>query len=299
MRRRSGLASLLVVAGVGAILAGSLPTAVAAIPVVGKAPAIVVPQGNAKCDYQIGRAYDLPKGVKVVSRDREAKPARHAYNVCYVNAYQTQPQEIQWWKQHHNNLLLKKPGGGYVVDSYWGEVLLDVGTAKKRQAIAGIVNKWIAGCKADGFDAVEPDNLDSWTRSKGELTKSDNFDFAKLIIQGAHEAGLAIAQKNAAGQTALGRQDRLRLRRRRRVRPLARVRRVHQRPMAIAGLRRRVPGAGLQALVQQVGRPGVGGPPRPQRHRPRLSPLRLRRLLTLFSPCHKLPMSSMMEVTDG
>ncbi len=68
------------------------------------------------------------------------------------------------------------------------------------------MNKWINGCANDGFDAVEPDNLDSWTRSKGELTKSNNFDFAKLIIAGAHDAGLAIAQKNAAGQTALGAQ---------------------------------------------------------------------------------------------
>ncbi len=108
MRRRSGWVSLLVTAGVGAILVTSLPAAGAATPAAGRAAGPVLPNGNAKFDYQIGRAYDLPKGVKVVSRDREAKPAKNAYNVCYVNAYQTQPQEIHWWKQHHNNLLLKK-----------------------------------------------------------------------------------------------------------------------------------------------------------------------------------------------
>lgn len=167
-------------------------------------PVIHLPQGNAKWDYQIGGVYKPEAGVKVVSRDREAKPRRGAYNFCYVNTYQTQPQEIKWWKRHHKNLLLHKPGGGLVVDGFWGEVLLDTSTAKKRHALARIENQWITGCKNDGFDAVEPDNLDSWSRSKGQLTMHDNFAFAKLIIDHAHSVGLAIGQKNAAGQTELG-----------------------------------------------------------------------------------------------
>ena len=44
----------------------------------------------------------------------------------------------------------------------------------------------------------------SWTRSGGRLTKDQAFAYADLIINHAHDQGLAIAQKNAAGQTALG-----------------------------------------------------------------------------------------------
>lgn len=163
-----------------------------------------LPPANAKWDYQIGPAYQPPTGVEVVSRDREAAPAAGLYNFCYVNAYQTQPQETKWWKANHRNLLLQKAGGGYVIDSYWGEVLLDISTAAKRAAIADIVNGWIDGCAANGFDAVEPDNLDSWTRSGGRLTRDDAFAFASLIASHAHTQGLAIAQKNAAGQAPQG-----------------------------------------------------------------------------------------------
>jgi hypothetical protein len=123
--------------------------------------------------------------------------------MCYVNAYQTQPDAVRWWKNNHPELLLKK-NGKFVVDSYWGEILFDIRTAEKREALAAIVNEWITGCADDGFQAVEPDNLDSWTRSGGRLTRDHAFAFAALIIEQAHSEGLAIGQKNAAGQTDLG-----------------------------------------------------------------------------------------------
>jgi hypothetical protein len=167
-------------------------------------PDPVLPAANAKWDYQIGKPYDPRDGVTVVSRDRTAAPLAEAYTMCYVNAYQTQPDAVRWWKRNHPELLLRKLDGSYVVDSYWGEILFDIRTVKKRQALAVIVNRWITGCAEDGFQAVEPDNLDSWTRSGGRLTRSQAFAFASLIIEHAHSESLAIGQKNAAGQTALG-----------------------------------------------------------------------------------------------
>jgi hypothetical protein len=167
-------------------------------------PDPVLPTANAKWDYQIGKPYDPRDGVTVVSRDRTAAPLAEAYTMCYVNAYQTQPDAVRWWKRNYPELLLRKSDGSYVVDSYWGEILFDIRTVKKRQALAVIVNRWITGCAEDGFQAVEPDNLDSWTRSGGRLTRSQAFAFASLIIEHAHSENLAIGQKNAAGQTALG-----------------------------------------------------------------------------------------------
>ena len=136
-------------AGVGLGIAGiallSLPaTGVAGPP---------LPPANAKWDYEIGPAYTPPSGVTLVSRDREANPAPGLYNICYVNAYQTQPNEVKWWKNHHRNLLLKKADGHFVVDSYWGEILLDISTRAKRHAIADIVNGWMDGCAVDGTAA--------------------------------------------------------------------------------------------------------------------------------------------------
>ena len=85
-----------------------------------------LPPANAKFDYQIGAAYTPPSGVKVVSRDRTASPAAGLYNICYVNVFQTQPDEIAWWQANHDDLLLRDSSGNYVIDGDWGENLIDV-----------------------------------------------------------------------------------------------------------------------------------------------------------------------------
>ena len=57
--------------------------------------------------------------------------------------------------------MLLKSGSGFFEDKDWpGEFFLDTRTDANRQAIAQILNGWIDECKASGFDAVEPDNLD-------------------------------------------------------------------------------------------------------------------------------------------
>jgi hypothetical protein len=162
------------------------------------AASVVAPPVNATFDYQIGGAYPPRAGVRIVDRDRTVTPAKGYYNVCYVNGFQTQSAEAKWWRAHHDDLLLRDAKGAYVVDGEWHEQLLDTSTAAKRAALAEIVGGWIDGCAAKGYDAVEPDNLDSYSRSKKRLTLSDNKAFARLLIARAHAAGLAIAQKNTA-----------------------------------------------------------------------------------------------------
>lgn len=158
-------------------------------------PGVSPPPGGAPFDYQIGAPYAPHAETRVVSRDRAAEPAPGLYNICYVNAFQAQPAELPWWRAEHPDLLLRD-GGGYVVDSDWDEVVLDISTPARRDALAGIVGDWIDGCAARGFDAVEPDNLDSYTRSDGLLRRADAAAFASLLTGRAHEAGLAVAQKN-------------------------------------------------------------------------------------------------------
>jgi hypothetical protein len=175
-----------------------LLVAVAALATVGVArPAAALDVPIGKFDYQLGGAYPPPAGVRIVVRDRLDSPATGKYNVCYINGFQAQESERQWWNRNHPELLLRDAAGQVVVDTNWNEALLDIRTAAKRSALLAIEGKWIDQCGVDGFKAVDPDNLDSYTRSKGLLTAAQAVAFAKLLITRAHQRSLAIAQKNS------------------------------------------------------------------------------------------------------
>jgi hypothetical protein len=160
--------------------------------------AIELPPVAAPFDYQLGGAYPPPPGTRIVERDRTATPAPGTYGICYVNAFQTQPKELAWWRSGRQDLLLST-GAGFVEDPDWpGEVLLDTSTPDQRERLAAIVGGWIDSCAAKGYRAVELDNLDSWTRSGDRLTAATNLAFAQLLVARAHARRLAVAQKNAA-----------------------------------------------------------------------------------------------------
>ncbi len=166
------------------------------------AGSVRLPAVDAKADYQLGGAYPPPRGVRVVSRDRTDTPAVAGYSICYVNGFQTQPGRLPWWRAHHPRLLLRDRSGVVVRDPGWpGEVPLDTSTRARRQTLATIVGRWMRRCARTGFEAVEPDNLDSYSRSRRLLQRSDNLVTARLFSGQAHDAGLAIAQKNLADLT--------------------------------------------------------------------------------------------------
>jgi hypothetical protein len=160
--------------------------------------AVKLPPANAKFDYQIGGAYPPPSGVTVVSRDRGDAPAAGLYNICYVNGFQIQTGEANSWLTGHPDLILRDAGGQPVIDPNWDEMLMDTSTAPKREALLQIVGPWIDGCASRGFDAVEFDNLDSYSRSKGLLVQDNNVAFMGALSARAHAAGLAAGQKNAS-----------------------------------------------------------------------------------------------------
>lgn len=197
--------SLLVATCVLASLAGCSgrgPAEVSRSPAHVASAAVELPPAGARVDYQLGGPYPPPDGVQVVTRDRRDAPAPGRYDICYVNAFQVQPGEEDLWKGANADLLLRDAAGREVIDEDWNEPLLDTSTAANRQRLAAVVGGWIDGCAHDGFDAVEPDNLDSWTRSHGLLTAAGNLAFARLLAERAHARGLAIAQKNAGDISA-------------------------------------------------------------------------------------------------
>ncbi len=181
--------------------------AVAGAPVI-TAPAAAAedwtpPPADVDLDYQLGGAVDVPDHVGVVVRDRTEEPAGR-YDVCYVNGFQTQPDARRFWRQRWG--LVLKDQGRAVVDEAWGEWLLDLRTPAQRRRLAAIVGGWTQECAEDGYEAVEYDNLDSFTRSHGLLERRQALAYARLLVRAAHASGLAAAQKNLAGYdgTAIG-----------------------------------------------------------------------------------------------
>lgn len=187
------------VATCAAMLLAMSGCAAAADDAAGGSASLALPPPGAVPDYQLGGAYPPADGVGIVGRDRGAEPADDVYSICYVNAFQTQPGELDSWPED----LLLHAGGASVFDPDWpDEALADTSTDDKRGRIAAIVTPWITGCAVDGFDAVEFDNLDSYTRSGGALDLDDNLALATELVDAAHAAGLAAGQKNAAEDAA-------------------------------------------------------------------------------------------------
>lgn len=178
--------------------------------------AVTLPPANGKFDYQIGGAYTPAAGVQIVDRDRFDASASGFYNICYLNALQSQPNDAEhpegttsWWKTNHSDLLLKR-SGAFVTDPGWpGEVILDISDDAKRAAILEIEKPWILGCSQAGYKAIEPDNLDSYSRSHQAFDLDDTTAYMQAFVSYAHSLGLAVAQKNtnelgAAGKTTIG-----------------------------------------------------------------------------------------------
>jgi hypothetical protein len=202
--RRKVCGTLLAVAGAAGI---ALAAAAAA-----QGPTVVPPPANAGFDYQIGGGYPLPPGVTMVSRDWfSGDPAPDPnYSICYVNAFQTQanepgtdrPDEQGNWPR---KLVLTKLGD----DPKWGgEYLIDIRSERKRKKAARWVQPMLEECAAKGYEAVEFDNLDSWTRFDGTplaekvpFGKGQALAYAAVLSDRSHALGLAVGQKNTADVT--------------------------------------------------------------------------------------------------
>jgi Glycoside-hydrolase family GH114 len=182
------------------------------LPLAAPAEGAKPPPANAGFDYQIGGDYALPAGVGVVSRDWYIGHApRGVYAICYVNAFQTQDDESGVRRRDErsswpSDLVLRQLGD----DPNWGgEYLVNISTAEKRRRATRWVEQMINGCARKGFEAVEYDNLDSWTRFDGTplanrvpFEKRQALAYAKMLAERAHAKGLAVGQKNTVDVTS-------------------------------------------------------------------------------------------------
>ena len=176
-------------------LAGCANTGVAPLPTTGRV------------DYQLGGAWTPPSDVTVVARDSTDPPLEGAYSICYLNGFQTQPQQAGFWLDEHPTLVLRDDDGAPLFDENWpDEMALDTSTAENRTQLASIIGEWITRCRDDGYQAVEFDNLDSYSRFDG-LSLDDNVALATVLVGHAHSLGLAAGQKNTAELGTRGRDE--------------------------------------------------------------------------------------------
>jgi hypothetical protein len=91
---------------------------------------------------------------------------------------------------------------GNAVQGWPGELWLDVRPSGPNYAkLQAIMRARFEVCQSKGFDAVEPDNLDSYQNHPGfSTTAADELAYNEWLASTAHGLGLAIFQKNDLDQ---------------------------------------------------------------------------------------------------
>lgn len=107
--------------------------------------------------------------------------------VCYVSV-----GSWEEWRPDADDFPAAVLGNDY--PDWPGEKFVDI----RAQALRDVMASRFDTCKAKGFDAVEPDNMDVFSSDSGfDLTSADGVDYAEWMATACHDRGLAIVQKNA------------------------------------------------------------------------------------------------------
>jgi hypothetical protein len=107
--------------------------------------------------------------------------------ICYIN--------VGAWENWRPDKASFPPSViGRAYDGWAGERWLDI---RKLSVLAPILAKRMDRCKAKGFDAIEPDNLDGYQQNTGfPITRADQLRFINWLSDAAHRRGLSIGLKN-------------------------------------------------------------------------------------------------------
>ena len=102
------------------------------------------------------------------------------------------------WRPDANQFPPELLGKAY--EGWPGERWLDI---RRIDLLKPVMLARLDLCKAKGFDAVEPDNIEIHTNDTGfPITYADQFAYARWLADQAHARGLAIGLKNAADMVA-------------------------------------------------------------------------------------------------
>ena len=105
---------------------------------------------------------------------------------------------LENWRPDASQFLPGALGRDY--DGWPGEKWLDI---RRLDLLAPIMLARLDMCKAKGFDAVEPDNIQIHDNDTGfPITYQDQLKYARWLADEAHTRGLAIGLKNAPDMLA-------------------------------------------------------------------------------------------------
>jgi hypothetical protein len=111
--------------------------------------------------------------------------------ICYISVGSWED-----WRPDKDQFPPEVLGKDY--EGWPGEKWLDI---KRIDLLAPIMRSRLDLCKAKGFDAVEPDNMQIYDNDTGfPITYEDQLRFSKWLADEAHSRGLAIGMKNAPDQ---------------------------------------------------------------------------------------------------
>ena len=176
----------------------SSTTSPLATPTATPAPAIWHPALNTSWQWQLTTPVDRTVAasmydIDLFDNDAAVVAALHAQGrkaVCYISVGSWED-----WRPDAGAFPASVKGTS---NGWPGERWLDI---RQVGILKPIMEARLDLCKAKGFDAVEPDNVDGYANSTGfPLTYQDQIAYNTFIAQAAHARGLAVALKNDGGQ---------------------------------------------------------------------------------------------------
>ena len=146
--------------------------------------------GNNDIDTSIAAdVYDIDLYVEQSVIDELHAKGRKV--ICYISVGSWED-----WRPDKDKFPPEVLGRDY--EGWRGERWLDIRQIDK---LAPIMLARLDLCKAKGFDALEPDNMEVYTNNTGfPLTYEDQLKYALWLAEEAHKRGLAIGIKNVPDQ---------------------------------------------------------------------------------------------------
>ena len=146
-------------------------------------------------DWQLGEPVRPPAGIAAfdtdpdtVSRARIAKLKRAGvYTICYVSV-----GTVENYRDDARRFPASVVGRTY--GDWPDEKFLDI---RRLDVLLPLMRARFKRCKAMGFDAIEPDNLDVYENDSGfRISAGETVRYIKALADMAHGMGLEIGQKN-------------------------------------------------------------------------------------------------------
>jgi hypothetical protein len=134
--------------------------------------------------------------IDLFDNDASVVASLHAQGrkvVCYISVGSWED-----WRPDREQFPASVIGKDY--QGWPGEKWLDI---RQIELLAPLMRARLDLCRAKGFDAIEPDNIDGYTNDTGfPLTYADQLKYNRWLADEAHARGLSIGLKNDPDQAA-------------------------------------------------------------------------------------------------